>query len=222
MAFIKAVLMIIGGAVIISVLAVACLGSSDGAPSTGASASSATPRMTAESYADLLAAEIDMIESMDAKTFTKSSASIMAAVQIFEEAAKTYNSGATFELSENAQSDRARLKRLISEKQVAAFPKLRDAYGPVMRAALWEANGTAKTIGAGFRTIEFSAPEFAANRNIAKFQTEVEPVLKRLRFTKVSYRWYEEASEYQYYTLTPPKDGEVVIWTAAGTPVPVQ
>ena len=221
MGFIKTVFAIIGAAVIIAIVATACLGQS--APSsTAARAGQSAPELTVDTYMELVAAEIDMIESMNIENFSSSNTGISGAVQIFEEAAKSYNTGARFELTEDQQAHRARLKEALIKWQKAAFPVLRDAYGPVMRSALWEANGSAKTIGAGYRTIEFVAPDFAANRNIAKFQEEIQPVLIRLRFTKVSYRWYDEASEYQYYTLKPPADDEVVIWTAAGTPVPVQ
>jgi len=96
--------------------------------------------------------------------------------------------------------------------QRQVLPKLRDKYGPAMRQQLWEADGKAKTIGQGFRTVEFVAAAFAANRNIKSTFETLYPSLMRMRFTRAQFKWFDQADEVQYYTLKPPSDDDIVTW----------
>lgn len=85
-----------------------------------------------------------------------------------------------------------------------------------MRQQLWEADGSARTIGAGYRTVEFVSVAFARNANIKQIHTEIYENLLLLRFTRAQYKWFEQASEYSYYTLEPPKDTDLVKWESRG------
>jgi hypothetical protein len=85
-----------------------------------------------------------------------------------------------------------------------------------MRNALWEADGSSRTIGAGYRTVEFVSGAFAANANIKKIHLDFRETLLKLRFTRVQYKWYKQASEYTYFTLEPPKDTDIVKWESNG------
>lgn len=112
-----------------------------------------------------------------------------------------------------AQADHAEKLRAIQKR---VLPILRDKYGPALRKELWEADGKARTIGTGFRTVEFIAAIFAANRNIKSTFETMYPSLMKLRFTQARFRWFDGASEYTYYTLTPPPDDAIVIWSKGG------
>jgi hypothetical protein len=172
-------------------------------------------------YESALAGQIEAVREFKAKEFTQDTASIYKAVSVLDGFAKFCHEGAALDLSEDAKKLRAELIKTLSKQQTIAFPILRDAYGPAMRRTLWESDGSAKTYSAGFRTVEFIAGEFAANRNIAKFQATVELSLKMLRFQQSRYRWFEKDSEYTYYSIVAPSDNEVVYWSDIGTPRPV-
>lgn len=115
------------------------------------------------------------------------------------------------------------LARRVSSIQKERFPKLRDAYGPSARQALWIEDGSAKTVGPGFRTIQLEHHQFAANRNIAARQKELEEVFRTLRFTRSEYRWYREADEYTYFEMQGiPPDQQVGSWSPFGTWIPFE
>lgn len=70
---------------------------------------------------------------------------------------------------------------------------MRDAYGPVLRQQLREADGTARTTGAGYRTITITLPEFIRNANIKKGHEDIYEMLMMLRFTRAEYKWSDYA-----------------------------
>ncbi|MFC0280310.1 hypothetical protein ACFOHK_08185 [Falsigemmobacter intermedius] len=194
----------------------------------GAMASSPTPEeMAAEkqavalseaiSYEQSISNHLQLVRSFDANDFKADSQSIGLALGILEAAAKVYAEGKSKDLSEAASSEREQLRKALSSKQTTALPVLRDAYGPAMRKALWEADGKAKTFGKGYRTVEFVNVSFARNANIKQIHTELFPTLMKLRFTRAQYKWVDADVEYQYFTLTPPKDSEIVTWRPNGT-----
>ena len=85
-----------------------------------------------------------------------------------------------------------------------------------MRRQLWEADGSARTIGAGYRTVEFVSATFARNANIKQIHTEIRENLMMLRFTRAQYKWFRQASEFSYYALEVPKDSDIVKWESGG------
>ena len=127
-----------------------------------------------------------------------------------------HENGATLDLGPDGQKKRQRFKELLVRKQAEMFPALRDAYGPAMRTQLWEADGSARTIGAGYRTVEFVSAAFAANANIKKIHTQIQEQLMMLRFTRAQYKWFAQASEFSYYTMEPPKDTDLGKWESGG------
>jgi hypothetical protein len=95
------------------------------------------------------------------------------------------------------------------------FPRIRDAVGPVFRRELWIDNGSARTIGPGYRTIEFTNPSYVLNRAIqADFQGLRETLL-RLRFDEALFREHEGGSGSRYSLPTAPDDTEIAIWRGA-------
>lgn len=118
-------------------------------------------------------------------------------------------------LTPDEEKTRTALIASLRSKQKAALPILRDAYGPAASKKLWELDAKAKTIGTGYRTVEFVAAEFAANRNIKSMHESIFETLMQLRFTRAQYRWYSGADQYTYYTIEPPKDTDIVVWTGS-------
>lgn len=160
--------------------------------------------------------QIEVLRLFDTKVFTKDVASIMLAVELFAEASRTIESVQNAPLSDDMRKLATQLQSLLISKQKVALPILRDAYGPALRKALWEEDGSAKTFGAGFRTIDIVHPAFAANRNIKSFHRDTATVLAKLRFTRVNYKWIKNPTEFSYFSLEPPKDSELVIWRENG------
>lgn len=174
-----------------------------------------------EDYLDRLSAEIDLIKAYSAREFSGDAKTLILGAAALDSFASTYQEGRQYDLTDEQEALRQNFKKLLSQKQRESFPILRDAYGPALRAALWEADGKAKTFGAGYRTIEIINAAFAANRNIKAVHEELYPTLMKLRFTRAQYKWLDADVEYTYYTMIPPKDDVVVTWTTNGVALPV-
>lgn len=185
------------------------------APGVASSLTSAPgePSIPARPRIDVLNDAITVATALDVTTASLDTVDdVIRALATFELWAQIADGPAA---SEDEVAARQKLISLIAKKQAAALPALRDAYGPALRQQLWEYDGKARTIGKGFRTIEFVAAEYAANRNIKASQEAVYPVLMKLRFTRAQYKWFDQASEYQYYELKPPADADVVVWSGS-------
>ncbi|MBL4749295.1 MAG: hypothetical protein JKX71_01700 [Amylibacter sp.] len=169
-----------------------------------------------KAYMEQLNREIASIPNVQASTYTDNVTSINIGLLLFGAWAVLYEEGQYLDLDAAAQKKRKKFRQILVKKQVYLLPKLRDAYGPAMRAQLWEADGSAKTIGAGYRTVEFVSAAFAANANIKKIHTDIRENLMMLRFTRAQYKWYKGASEFSYYTLKVPKDRDIVKWQNGG------
>ncbi|MDP2377629.1 hypothetical protein [Reyranella sp.] len=134
-------------------------------------------------------------------------------VSLFDGCAQLYERGGALSLASQQEAIRQTFKKNLSRKQSEAFPPLRDAFGPAMRKKLWIADGTAKTFGPGFKTVEFSSAAFAANRNIQSAQERMHSTLLNFRFSRIQYKWADTSAEHTYFKLEAPKDGDLVIWT---------
>lgn len=95
------------------------------------------------------------------------------------------------------------------------FPRIRDAVGPVFRRELWIDDGSARTIGRGYRTIEFTNPSYVLNRSIQTDFQGLRETLLRLRFDEAVFREYEGGPGSRYALPTSPDDAEIVVWRGA-------
>ncbi len=163
-------------------------------------------------YVAKLKREIDGLEKYKVDTYLDSKDSIILGVALFSAWAMIAEEGDKFTLNNEETALLKKFKSKVSAVQSIALPKLRDAYGPAVRKALWEHDLSAKTFGAGFRTIEFVGGAFAANRNIKEFQTNLSDVLHQLRFKQSRYKWYKEADEYTYYDIDSHDDSKLIVW----------
>jgi hypothetical protein len=103
----------------------------------------------------------------------------------------------------------------VSDFQTREFPRVRDAVGPAMRRSLWIDNASARTIGPGYRTIEFISGRYILNANIMDDFLTVRQSLVHLRFHSVVFRQYEDAVGTRFSVLEQlaPEDSEVVLWS---------
>ncbi len=167
-------------------------------------------------YIEQLEREIASIPSIQASKYTEDVSSINVGLLLIGAWASLYEEGDKLDLNEEAKQKRQQFRQLLVNKQSQMLPAMRDAYGPAMRQQLWEADGSARTIGAGFRTVEFVSTAFARNANIKQIHTDIRENLMLLRFTRAQYKWFKQASEFSYYTLEVPKDSEIVKWNSGG------
>ena len=149
-------------------------------------------------------------------TYLGTKDSIIIGLALFSTLAEIAEEAEKHNLNDEEKQLVTRYKKKVSSIQVGAFPRLRDAYGPAARKALWEDDISVRTIGKGFRVIEFVGHVFAANRNIKQFQLGVWDFLHQMRFKQARYKGYKEADKYTYYDMEPHKDSDLVVWTAAG------
>lgn len=173
-------------------------------------------------YSDRVSSLLGVLRSMQAADYTQSMDMIGLALGAFRAGAEAIDDGRDLDLDDAVAAEREALRRELGRRQAAILPALRDALGPILRKQLWIENGSARTIGAGFRTVEFVAAAFASNRNIQSIQEEMHGLLMEMRFTTARYRWFEQQQDYTYYTMKPPADGDVVIWTGTGRWRPVE
>ncbi|MHC0054931.1 hypothetical protein [Actibacterium sp. D379-3] len=167
-------------------------------------------------YIEQLDREIASIPGIQASKYTEDVSSINIGLLLIGTWALLYEEGDKLDLNEEARQKRQQFRRLLVSKQSQMLPAMRDAYGPAMRQQLWEADGSARTIGAGYRTVEFVSAAFARNANIKQIHTEIRENLMMLRFTRAQYKWIKQASEFSYYTLEVPKDSDIVKWESGG------
>lgn len=167
-------------------------------------------------YIEQLDREIASLPSIQGSKYTGDVSSVNLGLLLIGAWALLYEEGGKLDLDDEAQRKRHLFRRLLVKKQTQLLPVMRDAYGPAMRQQLWEADGSARTIGAGYRTVEFVSAAFARNANIKQIHTEIRENLLMLRFTRAQYKWFKQASEFSYYTLDVPKDSEIVKWENGG------
>ena len=165
-----------------------------------------------EKFIEQLEREIKAIDKIEIKKFTESVDMIMMGYVLFSAYCMVIDEGSKYELTDDELKKLNTFKKKVRNAQIKYLPKLRDAYGPATRDVLWEHDMSSRTIGTGYRTIEFVGAVFAANRNIKDFHNEVHSVLYQLRFKQARYKWYKGADEYTYYDIDSPDDSALVIW----------
>ena len=168
------------------------------------------------SYVEQLDREIASLPQVSAASYKETVDQINLGIILIGTWTLLYEQGADLPLDAAAQEKRQRFRSLLVRKQAEMLPALRDAYGPAMRQQLWEADGSAKTFGSGYRTVEFVNVAFARNANIRDIHNEIRENLLMLRFTRAQYKWFKEASEYSYFTLEPPQDTDLAMWESGG------
>jgi hypothetical protein len=103
-----------------------------------------------------------------------------------------------------AESAIKKIKSLKSK----VYPILRKRYVAQTSKLLWEHNIECECFGAGCKKIFFTGVLFASNKSIKEYYETLAPILIKLRFKSVAFKWYSMDDEYSYYDLDPEKDSE--------------
>lgn len=113
-------------------------------------------------------------------------------------------------------AEEARLLAAFRQKaevvQAEAFPKLRDAFGPILRQQIAQLQVSAVTSGQGFKTVRFSGQPFSAAANIDEFHDQVKIVLFQLRFEKAEYKAARDTPTLKTLPVSSLNDNELVVW----------
>lgn len=174
-----------------------------------------TPVVPKASYLERLQDGLKTLEDFSFIAEVESVDDIATSIAMLDVFSSLIDEGSKRELTADEAAARTRLLKKLSVQQRTSLPVLRDRYGPAMRKQLWEADGNARTIGTGFRTVVFISAIFAANANIKSTHETLRTSLMKLRFTNASYKWLDADVEYYHYNMKPPADGDVVVWNGA-------
>ena len=102
-------------------------------------------------------------------------------------------------------------KNLLEDVQAERFPKLRDSYVKECSRLLWIKDGKVQGGGAMSKTLTLIHASFVKNSNIAEVHEGIRDTLKNLRFTRVEYKWFKEAVDYEVYSIRDvPNDSDIV------------
>lgn len=96
--------------------------------------------------------------------------------------------------------------------QTEAFPRLRDAFGPILRSQITQKDVSGRTIGQGCRIADFYGPPFSDAANIRNFHGQVKAVLIKLRFAQADYRLTAKGPAVQAITVSNFADDDMVVW----------
>lgn len=165
---------------------------------------SAPPVVTkSRSEADVLADQSRFLESFHEPSYRGSINALLSEVTAFADTWRAINDAKYLpELSKPSKD----LERRLVKLQKSQFPKIRKEYTALVKKSMWEHNVDVSTSGT---TIIFTAGMFVSNAEIKGFNDVIFSTLAALRFKQVRYQWYE-GSEYQYYKIAVPQDGEPV------------
>lgn len=103
-------------------------------------------------------------------------------------------------------ADSEKIKKLeaaIKKKKSTVFPKLRTAYGLLLKEKLWEENIKVEQSG---KTLTLIGVTFANNKNVKTAHEAIEHQLHDFRFKRINYLWIEHDDEYNYMDLISKED----------------
>jgi len=139
----------------------------------------------------------------------KSMDGILISLALYKFYASLINEGKASK-NNNEQILAKELERKASSSQTKTFPKLRHIYYELIKEKLWVNDIEVKILGSNNKTLQFTAGYFASNKNIQETQTTLYEMFLNLRFKQTQYKWYSGDDEYTYYTISSPKDSEII------------
>lgn len=167
-------------------------------------------KSTTDSLKDKLNREINSFNKpLQEDSFRGSVEALQSEVVLFSLWASVVNEGNSSKDIEVVKLAK-KLSRLVINKQLDQFPKIRKEYGKIMADKLWESNVYVTTQGKSNHIINLTGGLFANNKNIAETQRSIGEILNILRFKEVRYRWYKGADEYTSYKIESSKDDEII------------
>lgn len=105
-----------------------------------------------------------------------------------------------------------KLRKAVTALQKKEYPLMRADYSQIVGKTVWEHNIYTKVGGKGNGYIEFTGSAFADNGNIKAAYEAAGDMFKLLRFSQARYKWSKYDSEYQYFTIDSPKDGDLMVF----------
>lgn len=117
-----------------------------------------------------------------------------------------------FDLNADEAKLLAAFRKKAESVQAEAFPKLRDNFGPVLRQQIAQAEVTARTVGDGFKNVDFAGQPFSVAANIDQFYEQVKIVLFQLRFAKADYKLTFKTGVLKSITVGNLKDTDMIVW----------
>lgn len=117
--------------------------------------------------------------------------------------------GANLELNTPQQKLRSQLIKELGRKQASLLPAMRRRYADALDTKLFRRDVRVSVSGS---TLKLVGRMFVRNANVEDTQTLLAPVVNRLRFRRVEYRWNPQIGESLYYDLAPPADRAIARW----------
>ena len=117
--------------------------------------------------------------------------------------------GSDLPLTPAQRAGRSKFMAILSEKQAKLLPAMRRKYAKTLDVKLFRddvrvsAQGTTMTMTGGV---------FVRNANIEDMETELGPVVNRLRFRRIAYRWSRYLNDGLHYDLDAPADRKLARW----------
>ena len=96
-------------------------------------------------------------------------------------------------IKNNAKERRRILSKLL--------PTMRKQFAEELGEKGWEDNLEVEVKGKGNTTLTLIKADFASNRAIKNYQTQLEPIARRFEFRRVEYKWIKHDPDYHYYNL---------------------
>lgn len=97
----------------------------------------------------------------------------------------------------------------LGAKQASILPEMRKQYSRQMDEALFRHDIRVTVHGSGNRTLRLTGSIFVRNANIEDTQSTMLEPARKLRFSRIEYRWSPRVSETIYYDLDTPADDKV-------------
>ncbi|MGF7161261.1 hypothetical protein FHS85_002896 [Rhodoligotrophos appendicifer] len=177
--------------------------------SKAATATDTAPIDGKTEYMKRLERELASFEKpLNIKEFLKDRDSLLIGTSLFLIYANIYEDGAQYDLSSAESAKRQLFRQKAIKRQREAFPKLRDAVGPIFRQKFWELDIEVRTVGDGYRTVAFTGWQFAANKAKLAVYEPLREFLQILRFKRITFKWMKAANEYSYWEIESPNDGD--------------
>lgn len=120
--------------------------------------------------------------------------------------------GSALPLSPRQRALRSKFMTALSDKQAKLLPAMRREYAKALDAKLFRDDVRVSARGT---TLTLVGAVFARNANAEHMQTELGPVVNRLWFRRIAYRWSPYLDSDLHYDLDPPGDRKVARWDGA-------
>jgi hypothetical protein len=200
-------------AILVLALIVLALSSSDSRSTSKPAAATPAPRpvaVTDEQLLSELESEAASLNSFNSDGWLlQGKDGVLTELSVFDKWADLLT---TADVRADARVKKAaiQLRQRVGALQQKEFPKMRKAWASDVNNTMWEHDVTAQVLGSKATTLSLVGGAFAANRNIKAVQETLSPILRRLRFRRLQFKWIPSASEYTYYNYDVPEDNVVV------------